>query len=282
MPAVADRFINWILYTSLFAACCATGLCMATEKLLLGHAPPLFTSLHLLVFCSTLLVYNTHYIVKKSSPDVSDRFAWSQYHKLWHYLFFGVGLVGCMVSMFLVPVNIIFACGVLGILSFAYSLPLLPFKNKKRLKDFGWVKILVLTTVWTIVTSVLPMLYWGKLLSLYPFEILIRWVFLFTLCIAFDIRDMQTDLEANIYTLPNLIGVKNSYRLMSVSMIAFTILSFIQFLRHPSPVRLGGELLTALLTKLAVDYTQKHPSDRAYLGLIDGMMLVYAVAVLWQ
>jgi 1,4-dihydroxy-2-naphthoate octaprenyltransferase len=176
--------------------------------------------------------------------------------------------------------QILIGCAVLAVLSFAYSLPILPLKNKRRLKDFGWVKILVLTLVWTIVTSVLPMLYWDVSLSAYPFEILIRFVFLFTLCVAFDIRDMQTDLEAGIATLPNLIGVKNSYRLMDVALVLFVLLSIIQYIRYPIAGRLAGEVITALATKLVINHSKTHSSDRVYLGLVDGMMLLYGLLML--
>lgn len=278
---IFHTFIDWILYTSTFAAACAVGLCMATEKLLLSSAPPLYSTLHLLVFCSTLFVYNVHYIVKKSTPELSDRFGWSVHHRSWHYLFMATGAAGCLVATFSLPLNILIACGVLAVLSFAYSIPILPFKDKKRLKDFGWIKISVLTLVWTIVTSVLPILYHSKEMADYPYEILIRFVFMFTLCVAFDIRDMQTDLEAGIATLPNIIGIKGSYRVMTVSMTAFIVMSVIQYFRYPSLSRLLAELIVALATKLAIDYARKRPSDRAYLGLVDGMMLLYAVLILW-
>jgi len=255
---------------------------MTTERLLLNDIPPLYSSLHLLVFSSTLLVYNAHYLIKKSTPELSDRFGWSQNHRVWHYILLSLGGIGCAVAAFHLPLNILFACTVLAVLSFSYSIPLLPFKNKKRLKDFGWIKILVLTTVWTIVTSILPILYHKMNISDYPYEILMRFVFMFTLCVAFDIRDMQTDMDAGIATLPNIIGIKGSYRVMSVSMISFIIMSCVQYMRYPSATRLVAELFVAIAVKLVIDYARKNPSDRAYLGLVDGMMLLYAILVLWH
>lgn len=276
------KLTDWILYTSIFAGICAVGLCMGTEKLLLNDIPPLYSSLHTLVFCSTLFVYNAHYLVKKSTPELSDRFGWSVHHRLWHYLFMSIGAAGCLFAALHLPQNILVACAILAVLSFSYSIPLLPFKDKKRLKDFGWIKILVLTSVWTIVTSVLPILYHDKLISAFPFEIMMRFVFMFTLCVAFDIRDMQTDMDAGIATLPNLIGIDGCYKVMGFSMILFIIMSFIQYARYPSLTRLAGELIVAFAVKIAIDYARRNPSDRAYLGLVDGMMLLYAVLVLWQ
>jgi 4-hydroxybenzoate polyprenyltransferase len=181
-------------------------------------------------------------------------------------------------SIFFLNWKILIACVVLGSLSFTYTFPLLPF-SKTRLRDFGWVKILTLTLVWTIVTSILPMLFWHHSLLDYPFEIFLRFVFMFTLCIAFDIRDMQTDLKADIQTVPNLIGVKNSYRLIDASIVLFIGLSVIQYFRYPSAGRLVGTIIVALLTKAAIAFARKHPTDKNYLGLVDGMMLLYGCVV---
>jgi hypothetical protein len=76
--------------------------------------------------------------------------------------------------------------------------------------------------------------------------------------------------------------VKNSYRVMSFTMLLFIVLSVVQYLRYPSVTRLTAELITALATKLAIDYARKYPSDKAYLALVDGVMLLYAVLVLWH
>jgi 4-hydroxybenzoate polyprenyltransferase len=271
---------DWVLFTSIFAACCAVGLSLATERLLLHRIPPVLTYLHALVFGGVAVVYNLHYAIKKSTPELSDRFDWSGHHKSTHVLFIAAGAVICAISLFRLPWEIFLACVVLAFLSFAYSLPLLPFAPRKRLKDFGWIKITVLAGVWTIVTSILPMLYWNKSITDYPFEILLRFVFMFTLCVAFDIRDMQTDLEAGIYTLPNLIGVGGSYRLINFGLLLFAALSIAQYCRYPSLIRLGGAVLTTLVARLAVEYARRHPSDKAYLGYVDGTMLFYAIMVL--
>ena len=172
-------------------------------------------------------------------------------------------------------------CILLGTLTFAYSWPLLPLKNRKRIRDFGWLKIIVLASVWTIATSILPILTESKNIMDYPFEVLVRFAFIFTLCVVFDIRDMQKDLQNNIYTLPHKVGIRNSYLLINITLTLFAVLSIIQYFRYPSlGDRLAGALLTAIITWTVVLYLRKHPSERGYLGLADGVMLVYALLVL--
>lgn len=285
---VINSIIECVLYTSILTACCAVGLCMATERLLIDHLPPLVTALHTLIFGSTLWVYNTHILIKKARPGGPGKIGWAARYRYWHILVMLTGLfmsIGSLIVFFVyypaLAYKILLGCAVLGGLSFAYSLPLLPFKNKKRLKDFGWVKILTLDGVWTIVTTILPILYWDESIAAYPYEILIRFVFIFVICVAFDIRDMQVDLEADIHTLPNLIGLKNSYRLMDLTILLFALLSVVQYIHFPSTTRLVGALLSAAATKWAVTYTRKHPTDKAYLGLVDGAMLFYAIMVMF-
>lgn len=253
---------------------------MATERLIAGADVPLFSPLHLFLIGATLLVYNVHYIFKKSTSQLSDRYYWSQRYIYWHYIFSITGIVLCLSVIGNLPRGILFWAGITALLSFAYSLPLLPIGGRKRIREFGWMKIGVLTGVWTIVTAIFPILFWDKEIGDYPVEICLRFLFMFTLCIAFDIRDAQTDLEAKIYTLPNLIGIRSSYRLMDIVLLLFAVFSVVQYFRYPSGGRLTGEMLTVVFTRLAIMYTRRYPSDRNYLLVIDGMMLVYAVLLL--
>jgi hypothetical protein len=277
---VIRRFTDWLLYTSVFAALCAVALCMATERLILQRMPSSVTVLHGFIFGSSLIVYNVHYLVKKSSGVVSDRVRWTTRNRYWNYEMLGLGTLACLVLVWFMPLRLLLGCGLLGLLSFAYSLPLLPGTNKKRLKDFGRIKIAVLSIVWTVVTAVLPMLYWQRAPLDYPFELLLRFVLMFVLCAAFDVRDMQTDLDADIFTLPNRIGVAGTYKLIDLLIVVFSLLCVAQYIRFPSVLRLSGGLVTAVLMKWSMLYTRTHPSDKAYLAYVDGIMLVYGLLVL--
>jgi 4-hydroxybenzoate polyprenyltransferase len=270
------RIIDVLLYTSLFTACCATGLCMATEKLINGAAPSLYSHLHPLVLGSTLLVYNAPRIFRKQATQKIQPL------RVWYYFFFFAGFAMVIPGLYSLSWQIMIGCLVLGMFTFSYSLPLLPFKNKKRLREFGWLKISVLAGVWTIATSILPIVYHQKLVADFPFEILLRLVFIFTLCIVFDIRDMSTDMEQKIHTLPHKIGLHNSYLLMNITLALFVVLSGLQYVRYMHTFRLAGALITAMATWLVIAYLRRHPSDRAYLLLADGVMLLYAVLVLSQ
>ncbi len=268
------RILDVILYSSLFTACCALGLCMATEKLVTSVPPPLFSYLHFLVFGSSLIVYN---IPKVFLVAAHKRTRIGRY---WYFIFIAAGLCLMVYSLLSLPGRVVVLSVVLGAFAFAYSLPLLPFKNKKRLREFWWVKILVLAGVWTTATSVLPMVCLDIPVANYPVEILLRFVFIFALCVLFDVRDIHTDLQSNIDTLPQKIGAANSYKLIYISVALFAALSLVQYSMHPYLPRVAGAMVTATLTVAVVLYLKKFPSAKAYLLLADGVMLVYSTLVL--
>src|SRR5690606_344192 len=147
-----------------------------------------------------------------------------------HGLFLLLGLMLCLHSLeFLHPI-VLFGLFVMAILSVLYVLPLLPFGT--RLRDFGILKILTLTMVWTLVTAALPIFYYGQLFQDFYLEIIIRFVFMLVLCVAFDIRDMAIDGEMQIQTLPNIIGKNKSYLLIKILLFILSFLFVVQFFRH--------------------------------------------------
>lgn len=252
---------------------------MATERLVNNAAPALLSALHIFVFGSTLLVYNVHSLAKLSK--VGEGLALQMRRYKWRHIAFGMaGLLMALTGLYVLSIWMLGACLLLAALSFAYSLPLLPFKNKKSIREYGWLKIAALAIVWTIVTSVLPIFYWGHLVREYPFEVMLRFSFIFTLCIIFDLRDVHKDAAANIRTLPNKIGLRNSYRLIGASIILFVVMAILQYMRFPVWERLAGAIATAVITYFVAAYLRKQSSEIAYLVLGDGLMLVYAFFIL--
>lgn len=269
--------LRFVLYTSLFAAACALSLCLATERLVLGSLPPGVSPLHLLAVGGCLLVYNVHYLAKRNGA--ADRSIWTAAHRRWNAAFAAIGLLLCGVATVRMPLHVVEGYAVLALLSFAYSLPLLPFR-KRRLKEFGVLKPFLLAGVWTVVTAGLPILYWHRPLAAFPIEIALRFLFLFALCVAFDVRDLDADAEAGIFTLPHRLGLRRATGLVHAALLLFSLLALVQYGQYPSAIRLVGEWLAAAFAYGAIRYVRNHPSDLAYLLWVDGAMLVYGVVLL--
>jgi 1,4-dihydroxy-2-naphthoate octaprenyltransferase len=266
-------FADFLVATSVFTAFCALGLCMSTESLILGSIPQINGDLHFAIFGGTLVIYNAPRLLPRPYGKPRTKHALSS----WYFFFFSSGSILLARSLTALPFSVIVACGLLSVFAFAYYLPSLPYK--KRLRDYGIIKIVTLTTVWTGVTAFLPMMYRQASVADFSFELLLRFVFVFALCILFDIRDMKEDTYRSIATLPNRIGAPQAYKLVNILLLLFTILSIVQYTRYPVPERVVAATITAAVTALVVVYMKRHPNHKRFVAMTDGMMLLYAILV---
>lgn len=277
-----QRVIDIVVSTSIFTACCALGLCISTERLLIQGMKPLLSPLHLVIFGSTLVVYN----LPRLLPRPYGKLRPHQPLRKWYWAVFIAGILLTASAIFFLPSNIIGICAILAIFAFLYFIPALP-GDRKRLRDFGLVKIVVLTSVWTVATAVLPIISYGASIANYPFEIVLRFVFVFALCVLFDIKDMQTDKANNINTLPHITGENRAYRLVYTTLVVFVGLSIFQLVKYPGmPERPIAAIISGVASGVVAVYIHRMRSRVTFVALTDGMMLLYAFIAglpgLWQ
>lgn len=270
--------IKFLLFGSIFIACCTVAMCIETNLLL--HVPLNGLSFYCFVFGATLLQYNLHYLVKIKAVNNSSRLIWSLENKPIHRILIIAALLLIVGSMFTFHLHhFIFLLG-LGGIACLYSLPILPFRQKKRLKDFGLLKIIVLALLWTLVTVWFPvnqMKYNDVSFQMVFFR---RFTFMFILCLLFDIRDVEIDGSEKIKTLPVIIGNHYAYLLCYALLLIFVLLSFLQFLYIPEAIPLTIMLFSAIATLFTIEYSRNHNSDYVYLACVDGMMMLQAAMVI--
>lgn len=274
-----NKITGIFLFGSIFISVCAVAMCIETNLLL--HLPLNQLSFYLFVFGATLAQYNMHYSFKKMAVVNSKRLAWSIQNKNMHLIFIICGAVFIIYSLFSFRPHHFMILLVLGGIAFLYSFPLLPFVRKKRIKDYGLLKIITLALLWTLVTVWFPAnerVYYGLTFKLIFVR---RFIFIFILCLLFDIRDTEVDRKEDISTLSVKLGVKRSYILCYILILVFAGLSVIQFLAVPEGLQLAAMLVSAAATVIAIEYSKRNNSDIVYLACIDGMMLLQAALVIF-
>ena len=254
-------------------------MCIETDLLL--HLSLNNIAFYLFVFGATLVQYNMHYLFKTTAVANSGRLQWSVKNKSIHKILIASGVALILYSLFSFQVKHFIFLVVLGAVSFLYSFPFLPFSGKKRIKDFGLLKIITLSVMWTLVTVWFP-LDEAKFSGL-SFQLIFvrRFVFIFLLCLLFDIRDIEVDRRENIATLSVQLGIKRSYSLCYVLLIIFAALSIIQFIYLPDAPQLIAMLVSAAATWRVIEFSKKNKSDVFYLSCVDGMMLMQAALVIF-
>ena len=277
IKALAKKLTEFILFSSIFIAICAVAFCIETNLLL--SLPLNIISFYCFVFGATLAKYNLHYLVKTTAIKNSQRLAWSLKNKSLHKILLGIGIALILFSFLSFRLHHFIILGILGVVAFLYSFPVIPIGNKKRIKDYGFVKIFTLSLLWTIVTVWFPVVNFSFDTNIFVFVFLRRFVFMFVLCLLFDIRDIEVDKTENINTIAVILGKKKSYYLAYISLFIFIILSVLQFYYIEDKVTLIAMLLSGVITFFTIELTKKTNSDFVYLAGIDGMMLLQALLV---
>lgn len=275
---MVTKLVEFIFFSSIFIAVCVVAMCIETNLLL--HLPLNNPGFYFFIFGATLVQYNLHYLVKKTALSNSTRFQWSKRNTYTHKILAGAGLILIIVGLFSFQLRHFIFLLLLGLITLLYSQPVLPFKNRKRLKDFGILKIITLTILWTIVTVWFPVsqaFYTDISFLLIFFR---RFIFIFILCLVFDIRDTEVDNKENRRTIPIVVGAKKAYIICYILLVIFIVLSLIQYLKIPDIAQLNAMLLSAATTFVMIEFTKKNKSDIFYLASIDGMMLLQAALVI--
>ncbi|MEO6819511.1 MAG: UbiA family prenyltransferase [Ginsengibacter sp.] len=265
------------MFGSFFIAACAVAFSIETNVML--GLPFNSFSFYCFIFGATVVQYNLHYLVKTNAVEGSERLVWSLKNKKIHYLllFFGCALI--IYSLFSFQLQHFFILLCLGAISFLYSFPFLPFTKKKRIKDYGFLKIVTLSLLWTLVTVWLPVSQFAYDPALYWFIFVKRFVFMFILCLLFDIRDIEIDHSESINTLAVILEKKKSYVLAYALLILFVLLSIAQYIYIPQGGFLLAMMASSLATYIIIGITKKSNSDFIYLAGIDGMMLLQAILI---
>jgi 4-hydroxybenzoate polyprenyltransferase len=270
------RLVDFGLFSAIYIAVCAIALCMETNILL--KLPFNHWSFYCFIAGACLVQYNLHYFFKQATGFPSERDVWSIHNRTTQKIFLAAGLILILLSVnWLQPRHFIVLLVLAGLASL-YSLPLLPFK-KRRLKEYGLFKIILLSLEWTLVTVWFPVDQSGIDPTSYWLVFFRRFVFMFVLCLLFDIRDLQTDKANGIRTLPVRIGIKNAYRLADLTLLLFVLLSAWQLSRTGEFIFFNAMLLSAICTKWIMQLSKKINNDYVYLAGVDGMMLLQALLV---
>jgi 4-hydroxybenzoate polyprenyltransferase len=271
------KALEFILFSSIFISVCAVAFSIETN--IVFGVPFNHISFYCFVFGATLAQYNLHYLAKKVAVKNSERLSWSLDNRNIHLILLIAGIALILFSFFSFHLRHYAILICLGAIAFLYSFPFIPFGKKKRIKDYGFLKIITLSLLWTLVTVWFPVNSMNVETNLFIFVFVKRFIFMFILCLLFDMRDIEIDSKERIDTLAVILGMKKSYLLAYILLIVFIGLSYAQYQYFPQSAFLPAMLISAAATFVTIEITKKSNSDFVYLAGIDGMMLLQAVLV---
>lgn len=271
------KIADFVLFGSIFIAACAVCLCMETN--LQMHLPLNNFSFYCFVFGATLAQYNLHYMTKTRAAQDSERLAWTLRYPIRHAVLLSLGAGLVVFSLFSFHIRHYIILGIMAAIAFVYSFPVLPLGKRRRIKDFGLVKIITLALLWTLVTVWFPVVKLPFDPRLFGYVFFNRFLFMFVLCLLFDVRDIEVDRAQRIHTIPVMTGRERSYQIAYGALFLLAAGSLFRYATGGDPRIPAAMLLSVALTLLTVLATRRSNSDYLYLAGIDGMMLAQPLLV---
>ena len=225
------------------------------------------------VFFATLCSYNFHYLLGYFSGGrkVSIAALYNKYTALFFLMAGGIGILLLFSSAHIRFQNAVMAF----LLTFLYSLPLLPAKQLAFARKAGFVKTLLLAFTWMFVTAYLPLSQANIAFTAAGLLLMVkRFLFMLMLCILFDNRDVTVD---KIRGLSSLATDLSPAAMQWLIFIVFSMLFVINFLlgQHGISYRQVAALQVAAFINVVIYFlSRKKQGYFFYYFVVDGMMVL--------
>lgn len=272
------KIADFLLFSSLFIAGCAVLMIWQTTELLF-HAVPTGRLVGF-VFFSTVCSYNFHWWLTPSSVNPSSRIQWTQRNKGLHFCLYLAGLVGA--AVYFISLYEHWAALCFGaFVTFLYSAPKLPQPVFRGLRRIAIGKTIFLATVWTYVTTILPVFVseatWNGSLVLFAAS---RFFLIYAICILFDYRDREDDRKDGIRSLITYLDEKGIDKLFIFSLALFTASCLGLYGYHYNTYTIILLLIPGIILSALYSYAKKHFSDYLYYFVLDGLMMFSGLLML--
>ena len=243
MSVIGTFFSGYIKGSFHVSLALISTLCITVERYGLNVPHAYFAVL----FFGGLAVYNViKSLVEPGSQQGSfiSGFGW----ELRVSLFAALIAFGCLL---LLDSRYFFGLAITGILVLLYAVPIFP--GKQNFRNYGLLKIGIVSIVWTSLTFLLPM-YIGES----PLNIVSilggmqRMLWMLLLMLPFEMRDLKVD-PPQIKTLPRRLGLTGTKRIGWAGACLFFLSGL--YINFNSPLLLLVDGFAALFTGLAIQFS---------------------------
>ncbi|HTH83488.1 MAG TPA: hypothetical protein VL490_11165 [Mucilaginibacter sp.] len=280
MKKLFKPVFDFLLFSNVFMALCAVAQAAVTFYLI--GSKPLYPILALL-FTSTIGIYNFSILITKpAEPEKSPflRVRWFFAHHRLMVTCTIVSILSLVPLFFLVSTESRLLLIFLGILSFAYGLPLFTMGDHKfGLRNIPGLKPFLITLVWTMSSVLLPILEAQDMhltnISMRDTTILIakRFLFIGALTVPFDIRDLFEDRKSGLKTIPVIIGERRAYLFCQVLLAGYIVLLFL-YQNNGFSTNFWALTTTALLAGWLIFKSEWKKNEYYYFFYMDGVLIL--------
>ena len=206
----------------------------------------------LLIFFTALIPYNLDRIFDSYVQTIPDDKAQLFFRQPYVLILLFMATVGAVFLLYNAPLNVRYV-SLTGIFPLLYGAPVFPLKQKEwhwyRLKDIPGSKAWIVGSIITYAVVALPLAYAGVGFDRYAaFITLFLFVFIVTNSHIFDIRDLESDRQKGVVTLPIMIGVRGAKLLLSAMNLSVMLIAL--FLWNNHTIAFHPEIILATAANL--------------------------------
>jgi 4-hydroxybenzoate polyprenyltransferase len=225
------------------------------------------------ISAGTWVYYNLHRIIT-TAKRAGDKISWKDPSVLL-YLVLLILLFLISVLHFM-DIHYFFWISFASLVSLFYLYPI--HSEKLTLRNVPYIKTGLIALVFTIVTLVIPL--WGKGFEIVEILLLAisRLFFISTLCLIFDIGDIQDDRTKGLKTFPLTLGpVRTVFLALFLLILTFLIEAYSTYNFTIDVKGMFALTVTYGVTAFLVLKANPSRSDVYFLFFTDGMMLLPAI-----
>jgi 4-hydroxybenzoate polyprenyltransferase len=278
------KLVSALINSNVYISLAAVAFTVQTQ-IQLGMKPQLHPYLFI-IFFATLFEYNLHRfitIITNKEALNSDKHKWVKENlNLFYFLVFA-SIAGFICVAFLAKKEVLIALAPIALITVFYSIPIFGNKlNIFRLRDIPYIKIFLISFVWSASTVFLPII--QSNLSFAKSHVIImlaeRFFFVFAITIPFDIKDLEADKQAGIKTIPLIIDKSKSLALSYILLLTFFLISFFHYQAQGAWFIIYALGLSSLITFMFLKMKTFRNLNYYYYGILDGTILLQGLLVL--
>jgi 4-hydroxybenzoate polyprenyltransferase len=267
--------VNLLIYGGAFIGLCAA--CITALSLEINAKENNYYMYSLWIGVCTACLYCGHRVIglkKMAHIKTSERFNVIRKYEqhIWVYFYLWICLAAFLFFTF-GSIQLVISMMPGGFIALGYVLPFL--FGKKRFRDLGWTKILMIGWSWAWLTSFVPLYF----LANEPIQMALimtveRMLFIIAITIPFEVRDIHVDRSVGLMTLPEKFGRKGTNQFIWGCCIGIVLLSYIASYHYFNEAYFVTMVIISLCTLLVYRYSFRTQNDYFFGGLIDGLMIL--------
>jgi 4-hydroxybenzoate polyprenyltransferase len=270
-------------------ALCAVAQALLTFALI--GSKPIYPLLALLL-SSTLFTYNFSTFFSKPKDPQKSQFRRVRWFFAHNRLMVSMTIIAVLtlIPLFLMlsyesKLLLVF----LSFISIGYSLPLFSIDDRKfGLRNIPGLKSLLITTVWVLSCVLLPIFEAQSqhlaTTTLHDTAILVskRFLFVFALTLPFDIRDLFSDRNLGLKTIPVMVGEKKAYLFCQALLLGYIVLLF-TFMKNGLSSDFYALTLSVILMGWLIFKSEWEKNEYYYFFYMDGVLIIqYLLVVVFR